>query len=117
MYGFTALFIVLTMKGFAFSWVRRNRFYWLYYIHHLFICILPFTCLHYSGFILYLITGIALYSIDKLLGLIVYRKVGNINAKMVSRDVLEVSVKLGEGLTYQSCQYIFLNVSFASFLE
>ena len=117
MYGFTALFLVLTMTGFAFSWVRRNRFEWFYYIHHLFIFVLLFTCLHYSGSIVYLIPGFALYSIDKLLGLIAYRKAGNINAKMVSRDVLEVSVKLGAGVTYQACQEVFLNVTFVSFLE
>ena len=61
-------------------------------------------CLHYSGFIVYLITGVDLYSIDKLLVPIEYRKAGNINAKMFSRDVLEVSVKLGAGVTYQSGQ-------------
>ena len=81
MYGFTALFLVLTMKGFAFSWVRWNRFDWFYYIHHLFIFLLLFRCFHYYGSILYLITGIALYSIDKLLGIIAYRKAGNINAR------------------------------------
>ena len=71
MYGFTALFLVLTTTGFAFSWVRQNSFEWFYYIHHLFIFVLLFTCLHYYGSIVYLITRIALYSIDKLLGLIV----------------------------------------------
>ena len=117
MYGFTALFLVLTMTGFAFSWVRQNRFDWFYYIHHLFIFVLLFTCLHYSGSIVYLITGIDIYSIDKLLGLIAYRKAGNINAKMVSRDVLEVSLKLGAGVTYQDGQYFFLNLPSVSFLE
>ena len=105
MYGFTALFLVLTMTGFDFCWVRRNRFDWFYYIHYLLIFVLIFTCLNYSGSIVYLITRIALYSIDKLLGLIAQRTAGNINAKMFSRDVLGVSVKLGAGVTYQSGQY------------
>ena len=117
MYGFTALFLVLTITGFAFSWFRRNRFYWFYYIHHLFIFVLLFTCFRYYGSIVYLSTGIALYSIYKLLGLIAYRKAGKINAKMVSRDVLEVSVKLGAVVTYQIFQYVFLNVLYVSFLE
>ena len=67
MYGFTALFLVLTMTGFSFYWVQRNRFDWFYYTHHLFIFVLLFICLNYSVSIVYLITGIALYSIDKLL--------------------------------------------------
>ena len=117
MYGFTAMFLVLTMTGFAVSWVRRNRFDWFYYIHHLLIFVLLFMCLHHSGSIVYLITGIAIYSIDKLLGLIAYHKAGNINAKMVSRDVLKVSVKLGAGVTYQAVQYVLLNVPSVSFLE
>ena len=117
MYGLNALFLVLIMTGFAFSWVRRNSFDWFYYIHHLFIFVLLFTCLHYSGSIVYLITGIALYSIDKLLGLIACRKAGNINTKMVGRYLFEVSVKLGAGVIYQADQYVFLNVPFVSFLE
>ena len=116
MYGFTAIFLVLNMTGFAFSWVQRNRFDWFYHIHHLFILVLILTCLHYSRSIVYLIPGIAIYSIDKLLGLIAYRKAGNINAKMVSRDVLEVSVKLGAGVKYQAGQYVLLNVPYVSFL-
>ena len=36
---------------------------------------------------------------------------------MFSRDVLEVIVKLGSGVTYQSGQYLFLNVPSVSFLE
>ena len=117
MYVFTALLLVLTMTGFAFYWVQWNRFDWLYYIHHLFIFLLLYTCLHYSGSIIYLITGTALYSIDKILGLIAYRKAGNINAKMFSIYVLEVSVKVGAGVTYQDVQYVFLNVPSVSFLE
>ena len=70
MYGFSDLFLVLIMTGFAFSWVQQNRFDWFFYIHHLFIFVLLFTCLQYYGSIVYLITGITLYSIDKLLGLI-----------------------------------------------
>ena len=50
------------------------------------------------------------------MGLIAYRKAGNINAKMVSRDVLEVSVKLEAGVTYQAGQYVFWNVPCVSFL-
>ena len=36
---------------------------------------------------------------------------------MVSRDVLEVSVKLGADVTYQSGQYVLLNVLYVSLLE
>ena len=54
---------------------------------------------------------------DKLLGFIAYCKAGNINVNMVSRDVLEVSVKLGAGMTYQAGQYVFLNVPYVSFLD
>jgi len=117
MYGFVSLFLVLIMAYFALPWFRRNKFEWFYYVHHLFLPLLVFICLHYGGAILYLIPGIAMYSVDKLLGLLAYWKSGCVMMKQVSRDVLEFTVPLGPGVQYHAGQYVFLNVPEVSCLE
>merc|ERR1711933_267027 len=59
MYGFVTMFLILVMTAFALPWVRRQKFEWFYYVHHLFILVFVFVCLHYKGSIIYLIPGIA----------------------------------------------------------
>lgn len=117
MYGIVCLLLILTMTGSALTWVRRHKFEWFYYLHHLFILVLLFVCLHYRGSVIYLIPGITVYGVDKLLGLLAYQKTVEAEAKLVSSDVLEVTISLGPGVSYKGGQYIFLNVPAVSFLE
>jgi predicted ferric reductase len=117
MYGIVSLLLVLTMTGFALPWVRRHKFEWFYYMHHLALPLLVFVCLHYPGAFIYLIPGIAIYSVDKIMGLLAYRSCVQATTRLVSSDVLEVSVQLGNGVQYKAGQYVFLNVPNVSFLE
>ena len=117
MYGIVCLLLVLLMTGFALPWVRRNKFEWFYYVHHLVLPLLICVCLHYPGALVYLIPGIAVYSVDKLMGLLAYKSSVKADMCMVSSDVLEVSVKLGKGVQYHAGQYVFLNVPEISYLE
>jgi len=117
MYGFITMILILVMTGFALPWVRRHRFEWFYYAHHLFILVLVFVCLHYSGAIIYLIPGIAIYGVDKLVALMSYKKTAPVATRLVSSDVLEISFETGPGAEYKAGDYVFLNVPGVSFLE
>jgi predicted ferric reductase len=117
MYGIVALLLVLVMTGFALPWARRNKFERFYYMHHLFLPLLLFTCLHYPGSLVYLIPGIAIYSVDKVMGLLAYKRSVKADMRMVSSDVLEVSVKLGKNVRYHAGQYVFLNVPEISYQQ
>jgi len=117
MYGFVTMILIMIMTAFALPWVRRHKFEWFYYAHHLFILVLIFVCLHYKGAIIYLIPGIAIYSVDKLVALMSYRKTALAATRMVSSDVLEVSFGIGSGVEYKQGDYVFLNVPEVSFLE
>jgi len=117
MYGFASLTLVLVMTAFALPWVRRRYFEWFYYVHHLFILVLVFVCLHYKGAIIYLIPGIALYAVDKLMALYSYRKMAPVRTRMVSSDVVEMSFDIALGVDYKAGDYVFLNVPAVSFLQ
>jgi hypothetical protein len=110
LYGIVCLLLVLVMTAFAHPWVRRHKFEWFYYTHHLFLPLLIFVCLHYPGALVYLIPGISIYSVDKLMGLFAYKSGVKADMCMVSSDVLKVSVKLGKGVRYHAGQCVFLNV-------
>ena len=116
-YGIVTLVLVMTMTLFALSFFRRFKFEWFYYVHHLFLLVLFFVCLHYPGALIYLIPGVAVYSIDKWMGLLAYRTAGSAKTKMVSSDVLEVSMKIGSEVNYQAGQYVFVCVPSVSYLE
>ena len=105
-----SLLLVMVITGFSLPWVRRNKFEWFYYMHHLFIPLLLFVCLHYSGALIYLIPGIAIYSVDKIMGLLAYKSTLEADTRMVSSDVVEITVKLAKGVRYHAGQYVFLNV-------
>jgi len=116
-YGFVTMLLILVMTGFALPWVRRHRFEWFYYAHHLFVLVLVFVCLHYKGAIIYLIPGIAIYGVDKLVALMSYKKTAPVETRLVSSDVLEISFETGPGTEYKAGDYVFLNVPGVSFLE
>lgn len=117
MYGIVCLILVLLMTFFAFSWMRRNKFEWFYYIHHLFFPLLVAVCLHYDGAIYYLVPGIAVYGIDKLMGLLAQNDTIMAKTRMVSSNVVEFTFRLAPGYKYHAGQYVFLNVPSISFLE
>jgi len=117
MYGFATMFLVLIMTAMAVPWVRRHKFEWFYYAHHLFLLVFVFICLHYKGAIIYLVPGIAVYSIDKLMGLLSYRKSAPAKTRMVSSDVMELTFDIEPGVEYKAGDYVFLNVPGVSFLE
>lgn len=116
-YGMITMALIIVMTIFAHPWIRRQHFEWFYYTHHLFLLVIVFVCLHYSGSMMYLLPGLAIYGVDKLLVLLWFRKSGYVEAKMVSSDVVELHVKLGTGITYQTGQWVFLNVPGVSHLE
>lgn len=117
MYGFVTLFLILVMTAFTIPWIRRHKFEWFFYVHHLFILVLIFVSLHYKGAVVYLLPGIALYGVDKLMALYSYHKSAPVEIKMLSSDVLEVSFFTGPGVSYKAGDYVFLNVPEVSFLE
>jgi len=118
-YGFVALGLVIIMTVTALPSIRRKRFELFYYIHHLFILVLVFVCLHYKASIIYLIPGIAVYAVDKIMALYSYRKTAPVTTRMLSSEVLEVSFKIkpGSGVQYKAGDYIFLNVPSVSHLQ
>eukprot|EP00531_Pseudo-nitzschia_arenysensis_P006654 CAMPEP_0116136866 /NCGR_PEP_ID=MMETSP0329-20121206/11957_1 /TAXON_ID=697910 /ORGANISM="Pseudo-nitzschia arenysensis, Strain B593" /LENGTH=780 /DNA_ID=CAMNT_0003631771 /DNA_START=281 /DNA_END=2623 /DNA_ORIENTATION=+ len=118
MYGITSLVLVVVMTIFALPYFRRKLFEWFYYIHHLFILVLFFVCLHYKGAILYLIPGVAIYTIDKLMGIYAYKNCCIAKTDMVSSDVLECSFKVDTSrYKYKAGQYVFVNVPSVSHLQ
>lgn len=117
MYGFVTLSLIIVMTVFTLPWIRRTKFEWFYYTHHLFILVLVFVSLHYKGAIMYLLPGIAIYGVDKIMALYAYHKAAPVATKMLSSDVLEISFKTSPGVSYNAGDYIFLNVPAVSFLE
>ena len=118
MYGIFTLVLVLEIMIFALPYFRRYLFEWFFYVHHLFILVLFFICLHYKGAVIYLIPGVAIYSIDKLMGLHAYHNCCLAKTEMVSSDVLEVSFKVDDNkYNYKAGQYVFVNVPSVSHLQ
>lgn len=117
MYGIFTLILVLEITIFALPYFRRYLFEWFFYVHHLFILVLFFICLHYKGAIIYLIPGLAIYTIDKLMGILAYRNCCLAKTEMVSSDVLEVTFKVDESVKYKAGQYVFVNVPSVSHLQ
>ena len=117
MYGIFTLVLVMEITIFALPYFRRYLFEWFYYVHHLFILVLFFICLHYKGAVIYLIPGVAIYTIDKLMGILAYRNCCLAKTEMVSSDVLEVTFKVDESVKYKAGQYVFVNVPSVSHLE
>jgi len=116
-YGAITLVLILVMTIFSLPSIRRTRFELFYYIHHLFILVVFFVCLHYKGAIIYIIPGIAIYGVDKLMGLYSYRKAAPVATRMLSSDVLEVSFNTKPGVQYKAGDYVFLNVPSVSHLQ
>jgi len=118
LYGILALVLVLEMGIFALPYFRRYLYEWFYYVHHLFILVLFFVCLHHKAAIIYLIPGVAVYTIDKLMGLNAYLNCCLAKTKVVSSDVLECSFKIdNRNYNYKAGQYIFVNVPCVSHLQ
>ncbi|KAL3910338.1 MAG: hypothetical protein SGILL_007731 [Bacillariaceae sp.] len=115
-YGIAAFALMAIMTVFALPCIRRTRFEWFYYTHHLFIFVLIFLCLHYEGAFIYLIPGVAMYMVDKLFPLFAYRSSGIVETRMVSPDVLEISIPT-RTQGYYGGAYVFLNVPSVSWLE
>jgi len=117
MYGIFTLVLVLEITIFALPYFRRYLFEWFFYVHHLFLLVLFFICLHYKGSVIYLIPGVAIYTIDRLMGLLAYKNCCLAKTEMVSSDVLEVCFKVEENVHYKAGQYVFVNVPSVSHLE
>jgi predicted ferric reductase len=115
-YGFAAFFLMMIMTVFALPWIRRAHFEWFYYTHHIFPLVLFFMGLHYRGAFIYLIPGVAMYSVDKLFPLFAYRSAGTVRTKLVSPDVLEIRIPT-RTQEYYGGSYVFLNVPSVSWLE
>jgi len=116
-YGFLTLLFIVIMTAFSIPWIRRNKFEWFYYTHHLFILVFLFICLHYKGAIIYLIPGIAVYAVDKLMALLSYLKTAPAKTRMLSSSVVEIAFEIRQDITYEAGDYVFLNVPEVSFLE
>ena len=118
LYGIISLVLVLEIGFFALPYFRRYLFEWFFYIHHLFILVLFFVCLHYKGAIIYLLPGIAIYTIDKLMGMNAYKNCCLAKTEMVSSDVIECSFKIDNSkFEYKAGQYVFVNVPSVSHLQ
>ncbi len=118
LYGVVSLVLVLEMGVFALPYFRRYLYEWFYYVHHLFILVLFFVCLHHKAAIIYLIPGVAIYTIDKLMGLNAYYNCCLAKTEMVSSNVLECSLKIDKShFTYKAGQYVFVNVPSVSHLQ
>merc|ERR1711935_1107250 len=118
MYGIVCLVLVLEIGIFALPYFRRYLFEWFFYVHHLFVLVLFFICLHYKGAVIYLIPGIAIYTVDKLMGLNAYYNCCIAKTEMVSSDVLECSFKIdNSNYRYNAGQYVFVNVPSVSYLQ
>jgi len=117
MFGITSLVLVLVITIFALPYFRRYHFEWFFYVHHLFVLVLFFVCLHYPGAIIYLIPGVAIYMIDKLMGLLAYKNCILAKTETVSSDVLEVSFEIDDSAGYKAGQYVFVNVPSVSHLQ
>lgn len=117
MFGIVSLVLTLAITVFALPYFRRLHFEWFYYVHHLFVLVLFFVCLHYDGAIIYLIPGVAIYTIDKLMGLVAYKNCAIAKTEMVSSDVLEVSFGIADTVRYKAGQYVFVNVPSVSHLQ
>lgn len=117
-YGILSLVLVFEIGIFALPYFRRYLFEWFFYVHHLFLLVLLFVCLHYKGAVIYLIPGVAIYTIDKLMGLNAYYNCCLAKTEMVSSDVLECSFKIDkENFKYNAGQYVFVNVPSVSHLQ
>jgi len=116
-FGIVSLVLTMAITVFALPYFRRLHFEWFYYVHHLFVLVLFFVCLHYDGAIIYLIPGVAIYTIDKLMGLVAYKNCALAKTEMVSSDVLEVSFKIDDTIRYKAGQYVFVNVPSVSHLQ
>jgi predicted ferric reductase len=116
-YGFLTILFIGIMTVFSIPWIRRHKFEWFYYTHHLFIFVFLFICLHYKGAIIYIIPGIAVYAVDKLMALVSYLKTAPAKTRMLSSTVVEISFEIRQDVTYEAGDYIFLNVPEVSFLE
>lgn len=118
-YGIIALVLILIIAIFSLPYFRRYHFEWFFYIHHLFVLVLFFVCLHYPGAVIYLIPGFAMYMIDKLMGMLAYKNYALAKVEMVSPDVLEVSFEIKDidSIRYEAGQYVFVNVPFISHLQ
>ena len=118
MYGIVCLVLVLEIGIFALPYFRRYLFEWFFYVHHLFVLVLFFICLHYKGAVIYLIPGVAIYTVDKLMGLNAYYNCCIAKTEMVSSDVLECSFKIdNSNYRYNAGQYVFVNVPSVSYLQ
>ena len=110
-YGIFALFSLLVIAGTSTGFVRRRYFELFYYAHHLFVVLLAFTCMHYSGAMIYLIPGLATYLVDKVCRLAACRGEVVAEVELVTEDLLEVRVPVGAGGGgYRAGQYVFLCV-------
>mmetsp|Transcript_26297 Transcript_26297/g.47376 ORF Transcript_26297/g.47376 Transcript_26297/m.47376 type:complete len:861 (-) Transcript_26297:120-2702(-) len=116
-YGLVTLFLIMVMTVFTLPWIRRQKFEWFFYAHHLFVLVLVFVSLHYKGAIIYLLPGIAIYGVDKLMALYAYKKTAPVATRMLSSDVIEISFETTPGVTYKAGDYVFLNVPSVSFLQ
>lgn len=117
MYGLVTMFLIAVMTVFTLPWFRRQKFEWFFYAHHLFLLVLVFVGLHYKGSIIYLVPGIAIYGVDKLMAMYSYRKAAPVATRMLSSDVIEISFETKPGVTYKAGDYVFLNVPAVSFLQ
>ena len=66
---------------------------------------------------MYLLPGIAIYSVDKLMALYAYHKSEPVATRLLSMNVLEVSFETSPRVTYEAGAYVLLNVPSISFLE
>ena len=98
------------MTLFSLTHCRRNCFNLFYTMHHLFVVILVFLCLHYKGTIILILPGLSVYLIDKLLGQLAYASTAEAVARMASPDVLEISLPLSPSASYSAGQYVLVNV-------
>jgi len=116
MYGLVAFLFMMIMTIFALPSIRRAHFEWFYYTHHLFPLVLFFMGLHYKGAFIYLIPGVAMYSVDKLFPLFAYRSAGTVRTRLCAPDVIEIRIP-SNTQKYTGGSYVFLNVPSVSWLE
>ena len=78
-----------------------------------------FISLHYKGAIIYLLPGIAIYGVDKLMALYLYHKAVPGATRMLSTAVLEISFEIAHGVSvnYKAGDYVFLDMPAVSFLQ
>lgn len=107
-YGVLAFVCMVLMTIFSLDIFRRKYFELFWYVHHLFLLVLLFTCLHSIYAMVYVVPGMCWYGLDKLLSLLASRDSHNALITLVGDSIVAVQIQAPPASrNFQAGQYIF----------